>query len=326
MLPKKRFRHPEDAQWHIKEAVKYHTEIFGQPPQGMWPSEGSVSDEALEIMASNNIRWVATDEDILFKSISPRRNLAGYAVPTARNPRGYTEPPPIDRRIIYQPYSLNLGSKSISVMFRDKNLSDIISFNYNAWNQSEAAQDLIVHFRNISEALRRENDRGIVTIAMDGENAWEYFEDNARIFFETLYANLDNNEELETTTISDYLEIEKPPKTLNKIFPASWINHDFRIWIGEEQDNLSWDYLSAVRADLVKFTKQLQMRPGNDEALERAWREFYISEGSDWNWWYGGKAHAGGNNPFDSLYRTHLKNIYKFLKKKVPDFLKIAIS
>jgi len=314
-LPKKRFSHPEDARWHIAEAIKYHTEQFGRPPRGMWPSEGSVSNEALEIMASCGIKWVATDEDILFNSIP-------------LNDKKYKVRKPLDRRIIYQPYRFKGDSGSISIIFRDKNLSDIISFNYNAWEQISAADDLLTHFKRIAESLKaRDTDNGIVTIAMDGENAWEYFEDNGRTFFETLYAHLDKDEELEATTIANHLHMEPPKKTLHSIFPGSWINHDFKIWIGEEQDNVSWDYLSTVRKDLARFTKKHEKKGFEDsDSLRNAWRELYIAQGSDWNWWYGGKAHIGRDNPFDKLYRTHLKNIYKFLKKKVPDFLKISIA
>lgn len=312
-LPKNRFRHPEDARWHVAEAIKYHAEQFGRPPRGMWPSEGSVSNEALEIMASKGIKWAATDEDILFNSI---------AMGEKKRKKGS-----LDRRIIYQPYKFKTDSKSLSMIFRDKNLSDIISFNYNAWDQVDAADDLIAHFKNISQSLRRDTDRGIVTIAMDGENAWEYFEDNGRQFFETLYSRLDKDEELDATTISGHLQEYPPRATLRNIFPASWINHEFRIWIGEEQDNLSWDYLWMVRKDLEKFTAEFDKKGCKDEEdLEMAWKEFHIAEGSDWNWWYGGKVHSGSGNPFDKIYRTHLKNVYKFLKKPTPDFLKISIA
>jgi len=312
-LPKKRFIHPEDAGWHIEEAVKYHTELFGIPPRGMWPSEGSVSDETLEIMASNAIKWIATDEDILFRSIAMadrKRRMHHHA----------------NRGIVYRPYNFKKGSKSLSVMFRDKNLSNLISFNYNAWDQLDAAEDLITHFKNISASLGEDAGKSIVVIAMDGENAWEFYENNGRDFFETLYSRLDSDPDLESATISGYLGEGPSGKALRTIFPGSWINHNFRVWIGEEQDNLSWDYLSTVRADLVKFTKELEKSRPGQEYLKKAWREFYISEGSDWNWWYGGKAHTGSDNPFDKLYRTHLANVYKFLNKKIPDFLKIAIS
>lgn len=312
-LPKP-FRHREDAEWQITEAIRYHTEQFGQPPRGMWPSEGSVSDEVLDIMIAKGIDWVMTDEDILLNSLSlydkKHKDITSF-----------------DRRIIYRPYNFKRDSRHISMIFRDKNLSDIISFNYNAWDQSEAAWDLINHFKRISENLRRDTDKGLLAIAMDGENAWEYFQDNGRRFFETLYSNLDNQADISSTTVSDFLAIEPPKRNISKIFPGSWINHDFNIWIGEEQDNLSWEYLDRVRKDLVKFTAEFHKNnKGDGDKIKEAWRELYIAEGSDWNWWYGGKVHSGQDNPFDKLYRTHLKNVYKLLKKPIPDFLKISIA
>ena len=163
---------------------------------------------------------------------------------------------------------------------------------------------------------------------MDGENDWEYFRDNGRLFFETLYSNLDKATEIGTTTVSSFLEIDNPARTISKVFPGSWINHNFDIWIGQEQDNVSWDYLARVRRDLVKFTRSSKKAASGADAenVRRAWRELYISEGSDWNWWYGGRAHVGNDNPFDRLYRSHLKSAYSIMGKPVPDFLKISIS
>jgi len=314
-LPKRRFVHPEDAKWQIEEAIKCYMTEFGQPPRGMWPSEGSVSDDVLDLMISSGIDWVATDEDILFNTL-------------ARFDKKYRNTTLFDRRLIYRPYRFKRGSRDINLIFRDKNLSDMISFSYNSWGQKDAAEDLLNHFRRISENLRRDTDTGIVTIIMDGENAWEYYDDNGREFFETIYSHLDKGDEpFESTTLSGYLAIEPPKKVIGNIFPGSWINHNFEIWIGEEQDNLSWDYLSRVRKDLMKYTKQLHVHAkGEGEGIQKAWRELYIAEGSDWNWWYGGKAHTGKHNPFDELYMIHLKNVYKFLKKPIPDFLKISIA
>ncbi len=314
-LPKK-FAHPEDARWQIEEAIKYHTAEFGARPRGMWPSEGSVSDKTLELMISKGIDWVATDEDILFNSL-------------LKYDKRYRDAEILDRRIIYRPYNYKIDSKSIAMVFRDKNLSDMISFSYNSWDPAQAAWDLMGHINRIADNLRRDTDKGLLAIVMDGENAWEYYEDNARSFFETLYANLDEQDNVSSTTVSEFLELELSRKNIYSIFPGSWINHNFEIWIGGEQDNLSWEYLDRVRKDLVRFTKEFQKREagGADGSnLAAAWREFYIAEGSDWNWWYAGPAHTGGDNPFDKLYRTHLKNIYKFLKKPVPDFLKISIA
>src|SRR3989338_8010885 len=186
----------------------------------MWPSEGSVSEEALDLVISKGIDWIAADEDILFRTISLS-----------------------DRRITYQPYKLKRDSKTINIVFRDKNLSDMISFTYNSWDQVKAAEDLLGHFKRILENLRRDTDRGLLTIVMDGENAWEYYDDNGRQFFQTLYSNIDNQEDICSTTVSDFIELEPPKKTLPDIFPGSWINHNFEIWIGEDQDNISWEYL-----------------------------------------------------------------------------------
>lgn len=312
-LPKK-FSHPEDAGWQIEEAIKFHTRVFGSPPRGMWPSEGSVSDEALDIMISKGIDWAATDEDILFKSLSLYDDK-------------YKSQEIFDRRIIYRPYKFKRGHRHISLVFRDKNLSDLVSFSYNSWNPADAARDLMGHFNRTAENLRRDTEKALLTIVMDGENAWEYYEDNGRRFFETLYSELDDGKDTYSTTISDFLSIEHPRRSLSKIFPGSWIDHNFRIWIGEEQDNVSWGYLGRVRQDLVRFTKEYHANSAHKPVkLAEAWRELYIAEGSDWNWWYAGKARSRGDNPFDKLYRMHLKNVYKFLKKPVPDFLKISIA
>lgn len=313
-LPRKRFTHPEDAARQVEAAMQYHALQFGQLPAGMWPSEGSVSDETLDILMAKGIKWVATDEDVLFRSFSS----------FDRKYRGVTD---FDRRVIYRPYRYAKGHKSIDLVFRDKNISDIISFNYNSWDQDEAAWDLMGHCTRVAENLRRDTDKGLLTIIMDGENAWEYFQDNGRRFFEVVYANLDRQSDICSATVSEFLEAEPPKRTLSNIFPASWINHNFDIWIGQEQDNLSWEYLDTVRRDLAKFTKEIEGTPEADRSkLEAAWKELYIAEGSDWNWWYSGKVHDGNDNPFDSVYRTHLKNIYKVLRKPIPDFLKVSIN
>ncbi len=312
-MPKK-FSHPEDAAWHMEEAIRYHEEEFGLRPKGVWPSEGSVSDQTLDILIGKGMEWVATDEDILFKSLSMYD----------RKYKGRTE---FDRNIIYHPYNYKSDAGSIAMIFRDKNLSDKISFSYNSWHQEDAARDLISNLNNIGSGMRHAADKGLLTIIMDGENAWEYFDDNGSLFFETLYDNLDKQDLIGSTTVSGFLERESPRHTIRRIFPGSWIKHNFDIWIGQEQDNMAWDYLAKVRRDLVKFTEASHKDADSDGAgIVAAWRELYIAEGSDWNWWYAGNAHTGNENPFDILYRTHLKNIYKILKKPVPDFLKISIA
>ena len=308
-LPRPKFSHPEDARWQLESAMRYHKECFGRPARGMWPSEGSISEEVLDLMIGVGLDWVVTDEEILLHTMS--------AYDKSYRAR------PIDRRLIYEPYRFEKESRHISMVFRDKNLSNLISFAYAEWDQAMAAMDLLEHFRRISENMRRETDMGLVTIVMDGENAWEHFEDNGRRFFEVLYSNLDNGNGIRSSTVSDYLKIEPARRTLKNIYPGSWIDHNFKIWIGSPQDNLAWQYLNKARRDLLKFTNAHKDRPSPN--IEKAWREIYIAEGSDWNWWYGPEHKPGYSNPFDSLFRAHLRNVYRFTGMPVPDYLKEPI-
>src|SRR5207302_9467629 len=54
--------YPEDAELHVRRAVEEHARIFGRPPKGMWPAEGSVCQPMLPLLDRHGIRWLATDE------------------------------------------------------------------------------------------------------------------------------------------------------------------------------------------------------------------------------------------------------------------------
>src|SRR5664279_5968149 len=103
------------------------------------------------------------------------------------------------------------------------------------------------------------------------------------------------------------------PEPLDHIFPGSWINANFDIWIGAEEDNQAWTQLLRARATYDATT-------GVPEASRRmAYEELLIAEGSDWCWWYGPE-HDSANRPeFDQLYRSHLANVYRFLNLVPPE-------
>ncbi len=312
-LPSMKFSHPEDARWHLEQAVRTHAANFGKKPCGMWPSEGSVSEDALGLIMGAGIEWVATDEDILFLTLNAYdKTYMGKA---------------LDRRLVYQPYRFHKDGRHLTLVFRDKNLSNLISFAYASWDPQMAALDLVGHFQRIEANMRRAADRALVPIVMDGENAWEYYEDNGRRFFELLYSRLDGGEEIASTTVSEYLRAEPAKKSLKKVFPGSWIDHCFKVWIGAPQDHAAWERLVKTRADLVRFAKESNSwSPKASSQVEKAWRELYIAEGSDWTWWYGPENKPGPRNPFDTLFRAHLQNIYRIFKKPIPDYLKEPIG
>ena len=292
--PGKRFMRPGDARLQIDRAIALHEATFGSRPLGMWPSEGSVSDEAVAMIAAAGLNWIATDEDILARSLT---------VPVG------------DRRDhLYRPY--RIGEAGPVVLFRDHALSDRIGFTYQSWDPIAAASDFIAHVR---EAGRRFSETAggevaIVSVILDGENAWEYYEGGGRPFLRALYRALSAAEDIETVTMAE--AAAGPAARLPSIFPGSWINADFYIWIGHRDDHRAWDQLSDAR---VAFDRRAALVPA--EARDCALEELLIAEGSDWFWWYGDDHSSDHDADFDDLFRRHLRNAYAALGSPIPEEL-----
>jgi alpha-amylase/alpha-mannosidase (GH57 family) len=302
-MPRQRFRHPEDALAQLERASRYHERRFGRRPVGLWPSEGSVSDAIVPLAAQAGFRWMATDEAILSRTLNSGLTRDGY---------GHLEQP----EILYRPYAVRAGGGEVACLFRDHVLSDLIGFTYSTWNPAAAAQDFV---GRLVEAGRRFTARtggaeAVVPIILDGENAWEHYEGQGRPFLRALYGALAKHPELTTVTMSE--AVQGPLTPLNGIFPGSWINGDFYIWIGHADDHRAWGQLADARQALEA--------PGpsaTPEGLERAREELYIAEGSDWFWWYGDDHSSDHDLEFDDLFRRHLRNVYRSLDKPVPEEL-----
>jgi len=324
-LPKNAFKHPEDAEIQIKKSIEYFKNELNYSLKGMWPSEGSVSENAVNIMIDNKLKWIATDEDILANSI-------GINLSNTQN-----------RKFLYKPYIIKRNGGFLYIFFRDRSISDLIGFRYANYDPKKAASELINYIKNIHLTIQDINKKGygIAPIILDGENAWEYYQNNALDFFNYLYDGLSREKSIKTVTINEYLEsIENDSDNysakdlenikwnsvkdydFNKlynipvIYPGSWINHNFNIWIGDDEDNKSWDLLSKTRDWLVNLKKDTTIKE-ND--LKKAWEQIYIAEGSDYNWWYGDDRTSGIDDEYDALYRIHLSNIYRILDKPIPD-------
>ena len=302
-MPRQRFRHPEDALEQLERAARYHQDLFGRRPVGLWPSEGSVSDAMVPLAAEAGYRWMATDEAILARSLNLGLTRDGY---------GHLEQP----EVLYRPYVVRAGGGEVACMFRDHVLSDLIGFTYAGWNPATAAQDFVAR---LVEAGRRFTARtggaeGVVPIILDGENAWEHYEGQGRPFLRALYGALAAHPELTTVTMTE--ATAGPLTPLNGIFPGSWINADFYVWIGHADDHRAWGQLADARQALEA--------PGpsaTPEGIARAREELYIAEGSDWFWWYGDDHSSEHDLEFDDLFRRHLRNIYRGLDKPVPEEL-----
>lgn len=313
-MPSEPFRHPEDAEHQIKEAVKRYEEVFGRTPRGFWPSEGSVSEEAASLLAKHGIHWLGTDEGILANSLgtSIGREVSGECLkPT----------------LLYQPYYFEKEGRKVNLIFRDHTLSDLLGFVYSKWNAFDAAEDFIKRLRRIKSKLPSGLEDGrppLVSVILDGENAWEYYKNDGRDFLLLLYEKLSLEKDLVNCTVSEYLEKYPPKEKLPRLFAGSWINSNFSIWIGHEEDNTAWDLLTQTRKDLVESQQDVNHRSA-PEKLQKAWEEIYIAEGSDWCWWFGEDHSSGNDEEFDNLFREHLKNVYHLLEKEPPTQLYVPV-
>ena len=295
------FSHPEDAEAQIQKAVALYENTFGERPRGLWPSEGSVCPEMIPLLRRAGIRWMASDEGVLFRS------FAGE----------------VKRTALYQPYRVRFQRAEISMVFRDRNLSDLIGFTYSKNDPRASAGDLLTHLKNINGALPADGD-GLVVMALDGENPWEYYPDGGEAFLSALYEGLSRETSLRTVQIGEFLETHPPGESLNSLHTGSWIDQNFKIWIGHPEDNLAWNCLKRTRGFLEKAAPQDS--PLSLKKKELAWEEIYIAEGSDWFWWFGDDFSSDSDEEFDRLFRMHLSNVHLLLGTEVPDYLKTPIS
>ncbi len=301
ILPTTSLRCPEDARAQIRRGIDYFKDIFGFAPRGMWPSEGSVSNEVLGIIADCGIDWIATDEEILAKSLDG--GLGDH------------------KERLYRPWRFSCPQGELGTFFRDHQLSDLIGFTYSQWDASRAAADLCGRLHAIRSHIGSEGR--VVPIILDGENAWEYYPDNAYDFLQEMYRGIARSPQLNLTTCSDVLAQTRFDGRLHSIFPGSWINGNYGIWIGHPEENLAWDLLAGTRAAAISANPAVAaaLESGTralDPCAEMICRSLYAAEGSDWFWWYGDDHFSPHSDRFDQLFRQHLMNIYRLIDQNPP--------
>jgi alpha-amylase/alpha-mannosidase (GH57 family) len=296
-LPRQ-FKYPEDARYQIEAALEFAEQRLGARPAGMWPSEGSVSDEVFKIAGECGVRWMATDNGVLGATLG---RTAG-----------------VDET--YRPWVWKQGERSMQLIFRDHFLSDLIGFVYSRMEPADAASHFLDHVRENARSLHAQGRDALVPIILDGENAWEHYELNGRPFLKELYRLISEDPALEAVTVSEALR-RVPAGELTRIHPGSWINANYDIWIGASEDNHGWECLLDARALWEKFSQSPEAKKLDPACLKMAYEELLIAEGSDWFWWYGPE-HSSDNRPeFDKLFRDHLANFYRLVGKTPPDEL-----
>ena len=296
---------------HIRSAKNSHRARFGSEPQGMWPAEGSISSETLEAFASEGCRWVASGEGVLVNSL---HRMAEPIVERAQ--------------YLYRPYGLKNGAEGLSCFFRDDRLSDLIGFEYSRWHGKDAAR----HFVDQVEAIARDaptDETPVVSVILDGENAWEYYPYNGFYFLDALYTELEAHTQIHTRTYSDYLKLSTTGSARAKqhslpgIVAGSWVYGNFSTWIGSKDKNHAWDLLCMAKRSFDMVISSGRLNPAEQNAAEK---QLCSCESSDWFWWFGDYNPSNSVASFDRLYRHNLTELYHLLKLPPPANLAKPIS
>uniref|UniRef100_B8HN99 Glycoside hydrolase family 57 n=1 Tax=Cyanothece sp. (strain PCC 7425 / ATCC 29141) TaxID=395961 RepID=B8HN99_CYAP4 len=307
-LPQTRFQYPEDIARHLGKAWQLYQDRFGCSPRGLWPSEQSVSPQILPYVAQQGFQWLCSDEAILGWSLNHFFH---------RDRHGQVKEP----EMLYQPYRLETPQGDLAIVFRDHRLSDLIGFTYSGMAVDHAVRDLIDHLEGIAAYLTARQGDGtalnqpwLVTIALDGENCWEFYQRDGQLFLEHLYQQLSERPGLQLVTVSEYLN-QFPLRvslSVDRLHSGSWVDGSFTTWIGDPIKNKAWDLLNAARQALAAAPE------ATETSNPTAWEALYAAEGSDWFWWFGEGHSSNQDAIFDQLFREHLAALYQALQKPIP--------
>jgi alpha-amylase/alpha-mannosidase (GH57 family) len=297
---------------HLLSTETSHRARFGVTPQGIWPAEGAISTAFLELLATQKCRWAASGEGVLANSL--------HSAGSSGERQNY----------LYRPYRLQGAANSVSCFFRDDHLSDLIGFEYSNWNGKDAALHFVAQLEAIA-APSAEDETPLVSVILDGENAWEYYPYNGYHFLNDLYTALEAHEDIRTVTFSTYLDNREAQAgkgyakdgTLPRLVAGSWVYGTFSTWIGSTDKNHAWDLLCMAKQnyDMVMAGGRLS----EDEKIA-AEKQLSSCESSDWFWWFGDYNPSHAVESFDRLYRHNLMQLYRLLKLPVPANLNYPIS
>ena len=288
----------ERVDWQLHQARIVFQRFFDIEPVGCWASEGGVSQRTLGILEQDGFRWTATGDSVLHNSLK-------HAASNSPETRQFAD------RGIHQPYTF--GDSDVTVFFRDDALSDLIGFTYSDWHAKDAVGDLVHHMENIARSGKPD---AVISIIMDGENAWEYYPENGFHFLSELYRVLANHPQLELTTYQNLINAPlTKPENLPYLVAGSWIYGTFSTWIGDPAKNFAWDLLCEAK---IHFDQAMAEGKLNAEQTKTARKQLAVCEGSDWFWWFGDYNPKQVVRDFEDLYRRHLVNLYELIGCPAP--------
>ncbi len=301
-LPSVRFTHGDDAIQQLERGIALYEDKFGQPPRGMWPAEGSVAQYMVGMTARAGVKWMVTDEGILANSLGLDFTRFSGGVPN-------------NATALNRPYSVESSGDGLIIFFRDTVLSNKVSFDYSQISADVAVNDFMTRLRAIRDEIKNEPGGPFaVTVILDGENAWEWYENDGKDFLNGLYTELSNDPTIKTVTPSEFLGLyDQNAELIPDLWAGSWDSANFQTWIGEEEENRGWEYLAETRSVLEVYLNGAKKGNLPDDQVEFAYSAILAAEGSDWFWWYGADKDSGNDAAFDSGFRETLGQVYDAL-------------
>ncbi len=288
----------ERSRWHIRRGIETFEKYFGTRPKGCWPAEGAVSEATLRLLEEEGFHWIASGQQVLHNSMSISYQDMAWPEQWA-----------------HRPYRVQGGK--INCFFRNDGLSDLIGFTYADWHAEDAVSNLIHNLESIAENCANPSEL-VVSIIMDGENAWEHYPRNGGFFLDNLYKRLAANPKLEMTTFSEVAEQSLPTYEIDTLVAGSWVYGTFSTWIGEKDKNRAWDML--IEAKMV-YDRVLASGRLSAAELSQAELQMATCEGSDWFWWFGDYNPDETVSDFEKLFRNQLEHLYKILGEDPPEYL-----
>lgn len=302
-------RGTDSAKKHLDILNNYRSEL-NKNIKALWPSEGAVSSQALDLFSEYGIYVCASGEELLSLSTGmdahePVSMQGRNAVPLYR---------------VYKWKDTNL-----KIIFRDSMLSDLIGFTYAKWRGDDAADDLAGRLISIDDF----DKEAVTAVILDGENAWEYYHENGFYFLNDLYSLISSQVKINPLFIDDIYKNydENGCIKLDSIYSGSWVKGNLGMWVGEEQKNRAWIMLCRVKKEFVNWVDRLMLDKKNagNKAIEKkinlALKQLMAAEGSDWFWWLGKDSPVFSQFSMEKIFRNFLKNIYIIMEKPVPDCL-----
>jgi alpha-amylase/alpha-mannosidase (GH57 family) len=301
----------ERVDWHLRESVRTFERVFGRKPRGCWPSEGAISERAVQSIEAAGFDWLATSVSVLRASLEK----SGVTIPA----EGAAADLMLNRAF------QSPGSK-ISCYFRHDTFSDLIGFTYSRWHGDDAAQHFARELEGFADRTEGDDQR-VLLVALDGENAWEYYPFNGQYFLQALYKILSNHPRLRLATLSEVVDEQRAAKVSAQVLPqiraGSWVYGTLSTWMGDAEKNAAWDLLCEAKN---AFDATVAAGRLDASALRLAERQLASCESSDWFWWFGDYNPAAAVRDFDQLYRHQLTSLYCLLQLDVPTILAQPLS